>query len=240
MIKVKKSWGWHMPEFDTHYTKYFEAKYKTKKYTPDINAQYQNEQRDANLRFVKKRINAIDVGGNIGFWAKDLCEKFENVYIFEPLKSNRVCLDLNLKGYKNYRVYPCALGHKEQDDTNLYVSFDECGNIGLDKESVKTGNSLRTLNDKQLSVSKTDVKTLDSFNFQDIDFIKVDTQGHEFNIIRGAIQTINRCKPFINLELPKRTYEEIDEYNKIERWFDKLKYKLYNRTSKETIYGPIE
>lgn len=48
------------------------------------------------------------------------------------------------------------------------------------------------------------MKTLDSFELQDVDFMKLDTEGMEENILRGAEATIARCWPVIVVE-QKRT-----------------------------------
>ena len=47
-------------------------------------------------------------------------------------------------------------------------------------------------------------KTLDSFGFRDVDFIKCDAEGYEENIMRGAEQTIRQWRPVIIVE-QKRT-----------------------------------
>jgi FkbM family methyltransferase len=46
-----------------------------------------------------------------------------------------------------------------------------------------------------------DVKTVDSFDFQDVDIIKIDTEGYEFPIVKGAEQTIMKWKPIVQLEM---------------------------------------
>lgn len=46
-----------------------------------------------------------------------------------------------------------------------------------------------------------EVVTLDSFGFQKLDFIKMDVEGHEVKVIRGAVETIKRCSPTMILEV---------------------------------------
>ena len=51
------------------------------------------------------------------------------------------------------------------------------------------------------------IKTLDSFNLQYVDFIKIDAEGYEPLVAKGAMNTIERCKPIIlyeRKEHPKR------------------------------------
>jgi len=45
------------------------------------------------------------------------------------------------------------------------------------------------------------VNTLDSYNFEDVDAIKVDCEGYEYPILKGALQTIQRCRPVVQLEI---------------------------------------
>lgn len=45
------------------------------------------------------------------------------------------------------------------------------------------------------------VNTLDSYNFENVDIIKVDVEGYEFPVLKGAEQTIRRCRPIVQLEM---------------------------------------
>jgi FkbM family methyltransferase len=45
------------------------------------------------------------------------------------------------------------------------------------------------------------VDTLDSYNFEDVDAIKIDCEGYEYPILKGAIQTIKNCRPVVQLEI---------------------------------------
>ena len=49
-------------------------------------------------------------------------------------------------------------------------------------------------------VGNEQVKTLDSFNLQNVDFIKIDAEGYEPLIAKGALETIQRCRPIILYE----------------------------------------
>jgi hypothetical protein len=44
------------------------------------------------------------------------------------------------------------------------------------------------------------MKTLDSFNLNDVDLIKIDCEGYELFVIQGGIETIKRCRPAIIVE----------------------------------------
>jgi hypothetical protein len=45
------------------------------------------------------------------------------------------------------------------------------------------------------------VETIDSYLFQDVGFIKIDVEGYEKFVLEGAVDTIKRCRPTIQLEI---------------------------------------
>ena len=45
------------------------------------------------------------------------------------------------------------------------------------------------------------MKPLDSFEFDSIDYIKVDVEGFELQFLKGAAETIKRTKPVLNIEI---------------------------------------
>jgi hypothetical protein len=54
---------------------------------------------------------------------------------------------------------------------------------------------------------------LDDFKFEDVDYIKIDTDGYEMAVLNGARQTIEKYWPVINLEVyfERETLEWIQE-----------------------------
>jgi FkbM family methyltransferase len=48
-------------------------------------------------------------------------------------------------------------------------------------------------------------RTIDSYNFEDVDAIKIDVEGSELLVIQGAKDTIDRCRPSVQVEIvPKQ------------------------------------
>ena len=45
------------------------------------------------------------------------------------------------------------------------------------------------------------VRTLDSFNFEIVDLIKIDTEGYELPVLRGGRETIGRERPQLYIEI---------------------------------------
>jgi len=130
---------------------------------------------------------AIDVGGHVGFMANDMAKFFEQVHSFEPEPDNFACLDQNKA--ENVTAYNFALGAGDGKAGLFNPSDDNSGGWVMGE-----GNSV-------------DVRMLDSFNFQHVGFIKIDVQGNEPGVLRGAVETLRRWKPAVMVEIP---HDQVD------------------------------
>ena len=111
--------------------------------------QVKQEQRTASLGYVKSFETAIDIGAHIGFWARELREKFKKLIAFEPQAIFREAFVHNVN-MSNVTLYPYALSNESSSFTmnNMVVTDNQKGSV--------------------------EARTLDSFNIQDkIDYINV-------------------------------------------------------------------
>jgi hypothetical protein len=80
-----------------------------------------------------------------------------------------------------------------------------------------------------------DLITLDSYvknkEIKKIDFIKIDVDGGEYEIIMGAINTLKKFKPFILIELSSREFK--DQSIKIINLFKSWGYTFYSVENKK-------
>ena len=124
---------------------------------------------------------------------------------------------MNMSRFDNYTIYPIALGDKNTKGY-LNVEKDNSGNTNIDP--IKSGD--------------TEIKTLDSFNLKQIDYMKVDAEGYEYNIVQGAKETIERCKPFVHLEMKtKRMRHTNKDYTNL---LNTMNYKEVFRIGAEVLY----
>ena len=65
--------------------------------------------------------------------------------------------------------------------------------------------------------------TIDSFNFQKVDLLKLDIEGMEEQALNGARETIARCKPFLFIEYIKSNRANL------EKFFDEIGYNFDTR-----------
>ena len=164
--------GLWLPDHETHLQK-FAALGEPGRWT------YQKNKLDCAMQYVTNFRVAIDVGGHCGLWSKELVELFEKVIAFEPIEEHRECFVKNVVG--NYELMPVALG-------------DEPKKVAMHTTPGSSGDSWVT--------GKGDIpmKTLDNYAFENVDFMKMDCEGYELFVLRGAEKTIERCHPVVIVE----------------------------------------
>ena len=126
---------------------------------------------------------AVCAGGNQGMYPKMFAKRFSIVYTFEPDPLNFHVLNLNC-AEDNIIALQCALGATNDFVAITRHSFDNCG-----MHRIEGSGAIPQL-------------ALDSFNFPHMDFIQLDVEGYELNVIRGASQTIQKFHPVITCERP--------------------------------------
>ena len=74
---------------------------------------------------------------------------------------------------------------------------------------------------KEKGTETIQVKTLDSYNFKNVDIIKMDVEGYELFALEGARETIERCLPVVQLEILENNLKSFNV--KPEQLFDFFK-----------------
>jgi len=136
---------------------------------------------------------AIDVGANFGIWSYKLSKMFQKVEAFEPL----VECTAEIKAFraKNITVHDVALSSAEGLN-ELHIPVAN----GRLQHGLATFSNVAEEH-RNIIVP---VRALDSYNFSNVAFIKIDVEGHEFEVIKGAETTIVREKPFMLVEIEQR------------------------------------
>lgn len=162
-------------------------------------------QLDVEISLVPKHITnsrrAIDIGANIGTHSYALSKYFNHVDAFEPNIECSKMLCAYASGESNITVHNTGLSNTTGNVT-LYIPLLN-GKTGVDA-------GLASINDpgrdcKRVTIS---LQRLDDFNFKDVDFIKIDVEGHEYEVLEGAIKTIRREKPVLLVEIEERHHKE--------------------------------
>ena len=142
----------------------------------------------------------LDVGANVGMYSLYSAFKTNvNVFAFEPESQNFAILNKNIfLNKKNNQIisYPIALSNTNEY-THLFLSkFDSGSSHHNIKEKIVNNNVYRkkTTCYKQGSVCAT-IDTLIELNFiPQPDYIKIDVDGSEPNVINGAANVLKNIK----------------------------------------------
>jgi FkbM family methyltransferase len=164
--------------------------------------------------FVPARGTAIDVGANRGTYSYALSHVVERVEAFEP--NPFLASLLRRKLGARVRVHEIALSNASGVG-DLMIPQDARGadqhlrgHLCADSERSTSSGSL-------FQVS---VRRLDDFDFDDVVFIKVDTEAADIAVLEGAAGLIARCRPTLLVELLAGGYRDpVKEIRKIKRDF---------------------
>lgn len=143
----------------------------------------------------------VEVGANVGMHTVRAGPKFGTVYAFEPEReANRILrLNVNINGFKNTKVYQCAVGAEngatvlnlyQHSTWNSLVPQEQATPYGSDPLGEK-----RVLRGRQT----VQIRKLDSFKLQP-SLLMVDVEGAEEEVLYGAKQTIMKVRPEIIIE----------------------------------------
>jgi FkbM family methyltransferase len=171
--------GWWFPDQDTHF-----AEMLSKSIAKGNQPVYQEPVRKKSVELCVQRGVALDIGANVGLWSRDLTQVFQHVIAFEPVADFRDCLLKNVPA-TNFEVRACALG-SEDTTINMIITAENTGHSHVDTATLGTGTI--------------PMHRLDSLELPKIDYIKIDCEGYENTILRGAKQTILRDCPIMVVE----------------------------------------
>ena len=133
--------------------------------------------------FADPKKDIIDVGAHIGMYTIAFGNKVNRVHSFEcsPKSFNFLSANILLHDL-SYKVdtYRCALSDKEGFATYYIRDPGDGGGNGISGFP----------KDEKTQTIQVPMKTLDSFGLTNIGFIKMDVEGHEEFVLRGAVKTL--------------------------------------------------
>jgi FkbM family methyltransferase len=140
----------------------------------------------------REKLTIFDVGANIGKYSMACleCTKNPEIYSFEPSKKTFKILMDNLKD-RNIKTYNIGFGDKNGTKT-LFYDTDGTGLASLYDRDLKHRDIYFTKNEK------VKIETIDSFckrnKIENIDLLKMDVEGNELNILKGAKEMLKNRK----------------------------------------------
>lgn len=174
--------GWWVIDGDTHVSKWV---IESRRLDHDQNSL------PILFKHVRPGDYVLDIGANIGDHTiaySDWVSVNGKVYAFECGYEANACLRNNTRGRENVVIFDTALWSGDgwlnfnEDNNNFGASFVAKSNVSSHDSPVKCID-------------------LDSMKLSKVDFMKIDAEGAETEILRGAEGTIGKFKPIICMEV---------------------------------------
>jgi len=125
--------------------------------------------------FIKSFRTAIDIGCRDGEYTRYLIRDFKDIYAFDP---------------RTRKFFP-----KNVDTARVTHFGVPLGDSNEPAERIRNNDAIKGKGGNRGWFY------IDQFDFKDVDYIKIDTDGYEQAIINGAMKTITTYWPVINLEV---------------------------------------
>lgn len=203
---------------------------------------YESDVNGVLRKYIKNGDIVVEAGANNGsetILLSYLVGSNGQVFAFEPIP--KICeilrKNIELNNFQDrVEIEEIALGKNIDARTGFYLMPDDAPNQGMSSKYkfAEAGN--------KIIVNET---TLDSFaekkGINKIDFIKMDIQGSELDLILGAEKTIKKFKPVILLEIDRNSIKNTN-YSVKEIWniLTDLGYIIKSVTQDEGIINDIE
>jgi FkbM family methyltransferase len=180
---------------------------------------------DKLMMLTKGRKVAVQAGGNLGLFPKRLAEEFEWVYTFEPDAGLFECLEYNAPE-KNIIPVMAALG---------------CENTPVSVRCRRRDGSERPVHEGLTHVSGAGTipqVRIDDLKLKHCDLIYLDIEGYEFNALRGSVETLNRFKPVLGLEINGNIAHYGTSKQEFRDWLARMGYEKVARIHGDDFYVP--
>lgn len=179
------------------------------------------------IKYLKSSLDnsvIFDVGANVGDWSKYFIKECYNLnfelHLFEPSEFTFQNLKENLEG--NYNFHQIGFGDKNEQSTLFYDKINQ-GSASILNSNFKESELIQ-------------LRTIDSFCKENkilkIDFLKMDVQGFEYNILKGAKKMLkHNAIKFIQFEIDEPSIDNKiffkDFWNMLNEKYD-IYQSLYN------------
>jgi FkbM family methyltransferase len=153
----------------------------------------------------------IDIGANSGLmsiFASQCVGNSGKILAFEAHPETHELLQENIQ-----------LNHIENIDTFNFALGNETGKATIyDNWNVNRGGASLVIHSENSTGFEVDVKTLDEVIQNDFQpkMIKIDVEGFEFQVLKGATNTIKNCKPILIIEFSVSRENQYDPFEMID------------------------
>jgi len=166
-----------------------------------VNGSYEDAERAAVTRIVRHGGIVVDAGANLGLYtllASRRCGRDGVVHSFEasPIEYRKLRRTVRWNGLQNVVLNNVALS--DQDGTAvIYESLDGAGALNRLDGPAKPSGRYRAQQIARVSLDS----YLATRQVRRVDFMKVDVEGHELSLLRGAERVLRESRPIVMIEM---------------------------------------
>jgi FkbM family methyltransferase len=155
----------------------------------------------------------VDVGSHIGFYTMGLAPGFDRVIAFEPSRFQYTWLTRNraLNDYAHVSCEHVALGETPGEATLNVLSYE--GGLNSLLPEVAAAHHV-------IDTYTVPVERLDDRHLSDVDLLKIDVEGFEIPVLRGARDTIAASRPVILIEV----WTDAERRDRVKAVMDEMDY----------------
>ena len=163
--------------------------------------------------FISKGDNTIDLGANYAYYIERMSKlvgRAGKVYGFEPIPFTYEVCEMVVKklGFKNVELYPYASGNKNEELEFRVPKLDFGGisagqsHLAIRNNEMEGKENYYSFQDEEIVKCKS--VTIDDFvlpKLKSLSFVKIDIEGAEYFAIEGMVNTLEKFKPVILVEI---------------------------------------
>ena len=149
--------------------------------------------------FCDRQSTFLDIGADRGMYSITLSQYNAACVAFEPRLTFAAKIQelANSKGLK-VQVQPVALSD-HTGVARLRTLTEDPG-----RSTIESANVLEDPAGSPQAECLVPTLRLDDYGFKSVGFVKIDVEGHELAVLRGAEETLRQCSPTILVELEER------------------------------------
>ena len=205
-MKIEKVNGFWVPSDDVHLQDWKQNNNFT-----------QSKCLDKFLTFIEKNAlkfnHVLDIGAWVGTWTMKINPFCGRVIAFEPDPLHYECLVKNVP---------------EEVETHQLA-------VGNDKKMISLSEDNFTQAKRVVGEGNIPMVTIDSLNFTDVDLIKIDVEGYEMEVLKGADKTLEKAK-YLMIELNNNSKKYGSSNLEIEKYLRKKGFRIMIKAWPDVVW----
>lgn len=191
-------------------------------------------------QFIKNKFVVFDVGANVGNWSQAVLNKHQDIqlHLFEPVPDNYNQLTSNMANRQNVYCQQLAISNRKKLQTFYYYEDSPAWSTFFRRLEVEKQYNLKPPVEIQVKT-----QTLDSYcekaEIKRINFLKIDVEGGELNVLYGAKKLLEKGKiDYVQFEYGGTFKDSNITLQQVFDYVQKFRYSLWKINENNLVYWP--